>query len=117
MDEGRTVKQISYIEKRVTKIEDSHADMSQLIRDFQKDFHILTSNLGEVKDVLSVISETSISIAVFKQRYESNREADKEATKRIHARLDAVEKNSSKVAWTILSAVILAVVSTVIVKG
>lgn len=118
------IKQIQSIQFRVERIEDDHREVSQIVRDFQKDFHILTDNLGEVKEVLKAISESATSMAIFRQRYESNRETDREAFKRVHDRLDAIEKKQeatdktiARVAWLVITAVMMSVLSQVIVKG
>lgn len=116
-EEEVSMKQITYIEQRVRKIEGSHADISQLVRDFKKDFHLLTTNLGEVKEVLKSIHQTSNDMAIFRQRYESNREADKELDKRTHARLSSVEKNQARVVWLVVAAVVGAVLKLVLIKA
>ena len=117
MDEDGNVKRLEHIIVRVDKIEDGHTEMAQLIRDFQKDFHLLASNLSEVKEVLKVISKTSTDVALFKQRYESHRETEKETIKTIDDRLDRIESNQSRVGWLVLTFVIAAILGQTLTGG
>ena len=108
--------EVSEIAKRVEKIEDEHNELTQLFKDFSKDFHILTNGFNEVKDILKVLSQTEIQFQLFRQEFKAHDTAEVLTAKRLHERLDKVESNQSRVAWTVLTAVIIAVLG-IMIKG
>jgi len=99
----------SEIVKRVEKIEDEHDELTQLFRDFSKDFHQLTKGFEEVKEILKVLSRSQVDFQLFRQEFKAHDAAEVLSTKRLHERIDKVENAQSKVAWTVLTAVIMAV--------
>lgn len=67
----------------------------------------------KLENIIDVISKQNILMERF-----SNLEVNlKESFGRVHSRLEKLEGNQSRVAWIILTIVIVAVVGTVIVKA
>jgi len=108
---------IKQMHERVSKIEDGHNELSQVMRDFQKDFHLKMNKVGELKAFLKKISHTSTDMALFKQRYETHREETEATNKRIFQQIDEVKKNQTRVAWLIITAVGIALMKTIIVNN
>ena len=104
------------MEERVDKIEDDHREFKLLIHDLSKDFHTLTSNFTEVKDVLKTLSQATSDLALFRQEFQAhiNLELVQNATR--DKRIEKVEGNQSKVMWIVLTPIILAIVG-LIIKG
>lgn len=106
---------IRNMHERVAKIEDGHNELSQVMRDFQKDFHLMMNNVGELKEFLKEISQTSTDMALFKQRYETHREESKNTNGRIFNEINQMKKNQSRLVWLVITAVIGGLMKLVIV--
>lgn len=67
----------------------------------------------KLEDIIDVISKQNILMEKF-----SNLEANlKESFGRVHEKIRKIETNQARVAWTVITAVMIAVLSSVIVKA
>jgi len=72
--------------------------------------------LRKIETAIEKQNEISTDIRLLRQEFKAHADLENESTKRQNARIEKVESNQSRVAWIVITAVVVALLATVI-KG
>lgn len=97
------------IEHRVHALENNHQSFIHELRQTNE-------TLKKIEVAIEKQNEISTDIRLLRQEFKAHTDLELESTKRQNARLEKVESNQSRVAWMVITAVVVALLATVI-KG
>lgn len=97
------------IEHRVNTLESNHQSFIHELRQ-------TNTTLMKIEKAIEQQNEISTDIRLLRQEFKSHNDLEMESTKRQNARIEKLESTQSRIAWMIISAVVVALLATVI-KG
>lgn len=97
------------IEHRVHTLESNH-------QSFVFELRQTNATLLKIEQAIEKQNEISTDIRLLRQEFKAHNELEIESTKRQNARIEKVESNQSRIAWMVITAVVVALLATII-KG
>jgi cell shape-determining protein MreC len=101
--------QVEAIEHRVHTLETNHLSFIHELRQ-------TNATLVKIEQAIEKQNEIQTDIRLLRQEFKSHNELELESTKRQNARIEKLESTQSRIAWMIITAVVVALLATVI-KG
>lgn len=98
------------IEPRVQKLESSHALL-------QQELHQMNKTLSKIEVAIENQNAISTDIRLLRQEFKGHTELENDSVKRQNARIEALEATQSKLAWMIITAVVMALLSLIFIGG
>jgi len=97
------------IEHRVNTLENNHLSFIHELRQ-------TNTTLMKIEKAIEQQNEISTDIRLLRQEFKSHNDLELESTKRQNARIEKLESTQSRIAWMVITAVVVALLATVI-KG
>lgn len=97
------------LENAIRKTQDSMLLMG-------KDMHQINQSVSSVANSMEALVKVQQDVRIMEERNETRHQQLREADTLLHKRVDKIEGNQSRVAWTIITIVIVAVMG-IIIKG
>jgi vacuolar-type H+-ATPase subunit I/STV1 len=84
---------------RLQKLEGEHILLNQELRQMNK-------TLSKIEVAIEKQNEISLDIRMLRQEFKSQKEVELESIKRQNERIEHIERNLSKIAWIVFTAII-----------
>jgi ferritin-like metal-binding protein YciE len=98
---------VEAIEHRVNTLETNHLSFIHELRQ-------TNATLVKIEQAIEKQNEIQTDIRLLRQEFKSHHELELESTKRQNERIEKVENNLSRIAWMVITAVIVALLATVV---
>lgn len=95
------------IEHRVNTLESNH-------QSFVFELRQTNSTLLKIEQAIEKQNEIATDIRLIRQEFKAHHDMEVESTKRQNERIEKLETNMSRIAWMVISAVVVALLATVI---
>lgn len=104
-------------EVRLARLEEGHTDHTIKLEGMSKDMHSIAKAVGGIEGSIDKISDVLVNQAVKDEHVQSQITANAKGVERAHNRIDELEGTHKKLAWLVITPVMMALLGLVIHNG